>query len=152
MKSLFRITLMFVSFAGVAVAQTATSAPATRPARRTYTSPGTPYQQMNVAVAAVAIAATPAGMGAGRDAAEATALSAGIGVSGRTGLTAPQTMAVNAVVGAPSLQQGRATGLGYASRLGTIFTPQRNPMSGSNGFNAQLRNAGFPGFVAAARR
>lgn len=152
MKSLLLITLMLVSFAGTAVAQTPTSAPATRPAQRTYTRPGTRFQQMDVAVAAVAVAATPSGMGAGRDAAEATALSAGAGVSGRTGLTAPQTMGINAVVGIPSLQEGPARGIGYASRIGTIFTPQRNPMSGPNGFNAQLRNAGFPGFVASARR
>ena len=63
---------------------------------------------------------------------------------GRPGLSATQPTVTGVVASRPGLQEGPATGLGFASPF-NLLTPQTNPLSGANGRCMDLANAGFFG-------
>jgi len=111
----------------------------------TYTSPGLPYQQLAVAVAAVAMGVVPENDDSlGREFSESIAFSAA-GSIGRLGLTAPPTRLAGRVTSRPGLQDGPATGLGFTSMDRNIFTLQVNRLSGATGRCQDLARAGFFG-------
>ncbi len=110
-----------------------------------YTSPGLPYQQLAVAVAVAAVGAVADDEAKlGRAFSESVAFS-DAGSIGRLGLTAPPTRLAGRVTSRPGLQEGPATGLGFAALDRNIFTPQINRLSGATGRCQDLARAGFFG-------
>ncbi len=78
----------------------------------------------------------------GRELSESIAFS-NAGSIGRLGLTATPTRLAGRVTSRPGLQEGPATGLGFASMDRNIFTSQINRLSGANGRCQDLARAGF---------
>lgn len=119
------------------------TAPTTRPA---YSAPSAAVRALTFSSVIGSMDTTSDIAGASRAFAEsavAPGMADGAAATGRTGLTAPQTLATSSVTGRPGLIRGSVTGLSYAARNNTIFTPMVNPLTGTNGRCRQLVNAGF---------
>ncbi|MCH7704720.1 MAG: hypothetical protein IIB61_06380 [Planctomycetes bacterium] len=121
------------------------------PAPLGYTAPGEAIRQ--AALLAMAIPksdadTTLADDGGGKELAESllgtSTTRATPSVFGSPGLTAPQPTVAGAVVSRPGLQEGPASGIGFASPF-NILTPQVNPLSGPMGRCNDLVRAGFFG-------
>lgn len=113
-------------------------------AKSGYTSPGLAYQQLAIAVTAAVVSLVDEANEVGRELSESILLS-DMGTIGRLGLTAPPTQFAGRVTGRPGLQDGPATGLGFAPPDRNLFAPQFNPLSGANGRCRDLAAAGFYG-------
>ena len=114
------------------------------PALRGYTAPSAEIR--NAVLLAIALAtrdSMPELVGGGKELAESM-LSPGTSVVGQPGLAAPQPSISTAVVTRPGLQEGPATGIGFASPF-NILTPQVNLLSGPMGRCTDLAIAGFFG-------
>ncbi|HRX87066.1 MAG TPA: hypothetical protein P5572_18735 [Phycisphaerae bacterium] len=72
-------------------------------------------------------------------------VSSNAGVIGRAGLTGTSATFGAVAVSRPGLQEGPATGLGFASPGRNLFVRQVNPLSGPNGRCRDLARAGFFG-------
>lgn len=114
-----------------------------------YTAPGLPYQQLAVAVTAAVVNVVEEASELGRELSESIAMS-DMGTIGRLGLTAPPTQFAGRVTGRPGLQDGPATGLGFAQPDRNLFVPQLNALSGATGRCRDLAAAGFYGGSPAA--
>lgn len=106
-----------------------------------YTTPSEPYRQILFAVIASSVGLVEKQASA-KDAAESTVATVS-GRIGRLGLTAPPTRLAGRVTSRPGLQDGPATGLGFAPAGRNVFTPQFNPLSGPSGRCQELARAGF---------
>lgn len=113
-------------------------------AKSGYTAPGLAYQQLAIAVTAAVVSLVDDASDVGRELSESILLS-DMGTIGRLGLTAPPTQFAGRVTGRPGLQDGPATGLGFAPPDRNLFAPQFNPLSGANGRCRDLAAAGFYG-------
>ncbi len=112
-----------------------------KPSRRQYTAPSVQIQQITLLALGIASLGTTGQESVAQQASQSATTG---GIVGRPELTAPpQARFSRAVVGKPGLQQGRASGLGFANPNRNIFTVRRNPLSGDNGGCAALTSAGF---------
>ncbi len=121
--------------------KSARSSESETPKRATYTTPGQPYQSIFILITATNIAIVEQDQ-AVKESAQSSVASVS-GNIGRLGLTAPPTRLAGRVTSRPGLQDGPATGLGFAPAGRNVFTPQFNPASGPNGRCAELVRAGF---------
>jgi hypothetical protein len=94
-----------------------------------------------VIVATVGAASMGRVVSTGKEASEASVAGSRF-IGGAPGLSAPQALTTNAVVGQPGLQRGLPIGFGPLPRP-NIFTRSVNPISGPNGAHAILTSAGF---------
>ncbi|NOS99630.1 MAG: hypothetical protein HOP29_03295 [Phycisphaerales bacterium] len=108
-----------------------------------YTAPGSRVQQLTLIALTVSAFGTSDVGGAGREVAESSMMGFEPAAGGRPGLTAPTTTRSAIAGGRPGLQQGFASGLGFASPDRNIFTPIQNPLSGPTGRCGELATAGF---------
>lgn len=112
-----------------------------------YTAPRLPYQQLAMAIAnAVDVpnAAVDDASEVRRELVDSLAFSSA-GPAGRLGLVAPPSQIAGRVTSRPGLQDGPATGLGFASRDRNIFLVQANRLTGASGRCHDLAAAGFFG-------
>lgn len=107
-----------------------------------YTAPGSRVQQLTLIALTVSAFGTSDVGGAGREVAESSMMGFEPAAGGRPGLTAPVTTRSAIAGGRPGLQQGFASGLGFASDR-NVFTPISNPLSGPTGRCAELATTGF---------
>ncbi len=121
------------------------------PAPRGYTAPGAAIRQATLLAMAIPKSEADTALavaGGGKELAESmlgtSTAAATPSVFGRPGLTAPQPTVAGAVVSRPGLQEGPASGIGFASPF-NILTPQVNPLSGPMGRCNDLVRAGFFG-------
>jgi hypothetical protein len=130
----------------------ATQRSSTRPARRLpYTAPGGSFRGVGGAVVRGVGAASMGQLDAAAQEASQSSVAGSRAIgAGAPGLSAPQALSANAVVGQPGIQRGLAIGLGPLPQQ-NIFTRSINPITGPGGACSQLSGAGFsPQFCGGA--
>ncbi len=120
------------------------------PPIRPYTAPGTQVQRMTLIVLGLSAFGTTDEDESGKELAQSmVSVTSATPFSGRLGLTG--TSAITDVTGVRlGLQQGVATGIGFANPDRNIFTARANPLTGATGRCQDLVNAGFFNRDAAA--